>query len=66
MAAAARPMPIGQCLAPDVKGELRRQWLGRRRIPEDFDRLWDLYWAELGPLAAVPDDIHQLEEVLVR
>ena len=45
---------------------LREEWLNRRRIPEDFDRLWEIYWDELGPLAAVPASIHDMEEVLVR
>ncbi len=66
MAAATRPARFALEDPLDHKAELRGQWLSRRRIPEDFDRLWHLYWAELGPLAAVPDDIHQLEEVLVR
>ena len=66
MAAASHPARFALVDPVDHRTELRVQWLGRRRIPEDFDRLWDLYWAELGPLAAVPDDIHQLEEVLVR
>jgi hypothetical protein len=45
---------------------LRAEWLSRRRIPEDFDRLWELYWDDLGPLAPVPESVHDLEEVLVR
>ena len=66
MASAARSIREVAPFDLDSKEVLRGQWNARHRLPGDFDRLWDLYWAELGPLAAVPGDIHQLEEVLVR
>lgn len=50
----------------DTRETLREEWLNRRRIPEDFDRLWEIYWDEFGPLATVPASIHDMEEVLVR
>lgn len=50
----------------DAQETLREEWLNRRRIPEDFDRLWEIYWDDLGPLAALPESIHDLEEVLLR
>ncbi|MHB8351141.1 MAG: hypothetical protein ACYDFT_00355 [Thermoplasmata archaeon] len=48
-----------------IKDELRAHWLDRQRVPEDFERLWQLYWDQLGPLAPVPSSIHELEEVLL-
>ena len=66
MAASARSFSVSIEFEPDAKETLRSEWLSRHRIPEDFDRLWELYWDELGPLAAVPASIHDMEEVLVR
>jgi hypothetical protein len=66
VAVAVRAVSVGLEFAGDAKETLRVDWLSRHRVPEDFDRLWDLYWNELGPLAALPESIHDLEEVLVR
>ncbi|HEV2449656.1 MAG TPA: hypothetical protein VGU43_04505 [Thermoplasmata archaeon] len=66
MAAAARLVSASFGGSGDLKEALRSEWLSRHRIPEDFELLWNLYWRELGPLAALPASIHDLEEVLVR
>lgn len=66
MAVAARSVSSHHDVAADARDSLRCEWLSRRRVPADFDRLWDLYWDELGPLAAVPASIHEMEEVLIR
>ena len=66
MAAAIRPAVPSRGFAGGVQEGLRDQWSALGRRAEDFDLLWDLYWAELGPLAPVPIDVHQLDEVLTR
>ena len=66
MAVSARSFVLSAEFEPDAKEALRSEWMERGRIPEDFGRLWRLYWDELGPLAAVPASIHDMEEVLVR
>ncbi len=66
MAASVRSISSHGEFESDAKAALRLEWLSRHRVPEDFYRLWDLYWDDLGPLAVVPASVHDMEEVLVR